>query len=265
MSTTRIAVVTGAAQGLGRAIALRLADDGLDVVVADLASKSTQLDQIASEITAKGRKALSVITDVTDDEQVKNLVQQAVSVLGGIDVMVANAGICPTAPLLDLNIQEFDQVLSVNLKGVLSCYVHAARAMVAQNRGGRLIGASSCAGKRGAYGSAAYSSSKFGVRALTQTAAIEFAKYDITANAYAPGPIDTPMHTDALEKLKASKEFQSDVTMIDILKAMSFSRPLIERLGTPQEVAGLVSFIASKDSSYITGQTISVDGGMSFD
>ncbi|EGN97513.1 hypothetical protein SERLA73DRAFT_124200 [Serpula lacrymans var. lacrymans S7.3] len=193
MSTTRVAIVTGAAQGIGRAIALRLADDGFDVVLADIESQTALVDDTVSEIARKGRQALSVPTDVSKEEQVKDLVAKTVETFGGLDVMVANAGIASAKSLLDVSEEEFDKVMSINIKGVLFCYRHAAQAMINQGKGGRIIGASSAAGKRAIKGCGAYNASKSAVRALTQTAASEFAKYNITVNAYAPGIIDTAM------------------------------------------------------------------------
>ncbi|EGO23118.1 hypothetical protein SERLADRAFT_450789 [Serpula lacrymans var. lacrymans S7.9] len=257
MSTIRVAIVTGAAQGIGRAIALRLADDGFNVVLADLDSKITLMDDAVSEIVRKGRQALSVPTDVSKEEQVEDLVAKTVETFGGLDVMVANAGIASAKSLLDVSEADFDNILSVNVKGVLFCYRHAAKAMINQGKGGRIIGASSIAGKRAARGCCAYNVSKSAVQALTQTAATEFAKHNITVNAYAPGITDTAMIQGASLMLGLD-----ELRVMDLADTMSIGRPVIERTGVPDEIAGVVSFIASKDSSYVTGQTISVDGGI---
>ncbi|EGO22945.1 hypothetical protein SERLADRAFT_439717 [Serpula lacrymans var. lacrymans S7.9] len=254
---TRVAIVTGAAQGIGRAIALRLAQDGLDVVVADLPSKSTQLDDLVTEIEAKDRKSLSVPTDVSVEEQVENLVRVTVSSLGGLDVMVANAGIAPVGTLMDTNLDEFNRAWSVNVQGTLLCYRHAAKVMIEQKRGGRIIGACSFAGKKGAY-----CATKAAVRSLTQTAATEFGKHGITVNAYAPGPVDTSLTSGMIGKLSTMIP-SSD--LMDVTTAMASSQPLLGRTGVPEDVSNLVSFIASKDSAFITGQSMTVDGGMWFD
>ncbi|EGN97515.1 hypothetical protein SERLA73DRAFT_57493 [Serpula lacrymans var. lacrymans S7.3] len=253
MSTIRVAIVTGAAQGIGRAIALRLADDGFNVVLADLDSKITLMDDAVSEIVRKGRQALSVPTDVSKEEQVEDLVAKTVETFGGLDVMVANAGIASAKSLLDVSEADFDNILSVNVKGVLFCYRHAAKAMINQGKGGRIIGTSWHYSARGC---CAYNVSKSAVQALTQTAATEFAKHNITVNAYAPGITDTAMSAYLVSLVQGAS------LMLGLDELRSIGRPVIERTGVPDEIAGVVSFIASKDSSYVTGQTISVDGGI---
>ncbi|KAF8176376.1 NAD-binding protein [Mycena galopus ATCC 62051] len=247
MSSKGIALVTGAAQGIGRSIALRLADDGFDVAVNDISSNSGKLDAVVDEIQRKGRASSNHVADVSQDDQVKGMVEEVVERHGGLDVMIANAGVLGNFLLItELSAEEWDRVMNVNAKGPFLCYKYAGIQMVKQGRGGRIIGASSVAGKQGAGTQAPYVSSKFAVRGLTQAAAQEFGPHGITVNAYAPGAIDTPMINSAI---------------IDQYTKMS---PL-KKIGVPEDIADLVSFLVSKGSRFITGQTISINGGVFFD
>ncbi|KAJ7155280.1 hypothetical protein C8R46DRAFT_1356498 [Mycena filopes] len=183
-----VALVTGAAQGIGHAIALQLAADGFDVALNDVAAKSAQLEGVKKEVTDLGRKATVVTADISVDAEVKAMVAATVEALGGLDVMVANAGVCkPRGSLVDLEADEWDATFAVNGRGTFLCYKYAGKQMIAQGRGGRIIGASSGAGKQAYPSLPDYSASKFAVRGLTQSAALEFGKHGITVNAYAPG------------------------------------------------------------------------------
>ncbi|KAF8624347.1 hypothetical protein AX17_007174 [Amanita inopinata Kibby_2008] len=270
MALTRVAVVTGAARGIGRAIALRLANDGFDVALNDIDSKSShhELVSLVDQVKNKGRRVVLVPGDVRKEGDVKAFIGRTVQELGGLDVMVANAGIAPTpAKVLDTTTEQWDQVFAVNVRGVFLCYKYAIEQMIKQGRGGRVIGASSMYGKQGAVGTGAYCASKFAVRGLTQSAAKEYGKHDITVNAYAPGFIRTPLLDVMGDGLDAFLEKQRQDTALG-------------RLGTPEDIASVVSFLASQDSSFITGtlphplfplftrtnsplqgQTISVNGG----
>ncbi|PPQ88743.1 hypothetical protein CVT25_008550 [Psilocybe cyanescens] len=222
----RVAVVTGASRGIGRAIALRLAKDGYDLALNDLPSNQSQLDKVGSEIVEHiGRRALVLTGDAAVEEDVKILVNKTAEDLGGVDVMVANAGIAVIGPLISQDTEAWDNIVRVNLKGPFLCYKYAAAQMIKQGSGGRIIGASSVAGKKGMRTIGAYSATKFAVRGLTQTAAQEWAQYGITVNAYAPGPIETDM----------------------------------------KDVAGLVSYLVSDQGRFITGQAITIDGGMIYE
>ncbi|KAJ7267180.1 hypothetical protein C8J57DRAFT_1326923 [Mycena rebaudengoi] len=249
-ATKRVALVTGAAQGMGRDIALKLADDGFDVAVNDIAAKDDNLDQVVAEIRAKGRSSSKHIADVSVDAQVREMVEQVVTQHGGLDVMVSNAGVLGRPlSIVDAPVEEWERVMSINSRGPFLCYKYAGAQMIKQGRGGRIIGSSSLVGKQGMANQAAYSSSKFAVRGLTQAAALELGPHGITVNAYAPGAIDTPMLRGA------------DAAIIAQMKEAA---PL-KRIGTTQDMASLVSFLASKDSGFITGQTISINGGLYFD
>jgi len=250
--TTKVALVTGAARGIGRAIALRLARDGLDVAVNDKLS-SHELDGLVQEIQSKGRRALAIPADVSSEPEVERTVRKVVQDLGSLDVMVANAGIISSESILNTTVEDFDLVMAINVRGTMLCYKHAAKQMIAQGRGGRIIGACSRAGKQGINVTLSYSASKFAVRGLTQASAQELGQYGITVNAYAPGPIQTPMR----DEMQAS--FGSDVL------SSTFGGAPVKRLGTPEDIAGLVSYLASDDSSFVTGQSVSINGGLFFD
>ncbi|KAJ7776318.1 NAD-binding protein [Mycena metata] len=255
MSPYKVALVTGAAQGIGRAIARRLADDGLDVAVNDIASKSEELDTLVDEIRQKGRASSKCIADVSQEEEVKEMVEQVVKEHGGLDVMVANAGIAGTVvPFVDVSADEWDRVMEVNARGAFLCYKYAGIQMIKQGRGGRLIAASSVAGKQGTPQLPAYSASKFAVRGLTQAAALEFGPHGITVNAYAPGAVDTPIRM-ALNSLAQTFLFTSHQ-----------QRSPLKQIGVPEDIANLVSFLAKKESQFITGALeISINGGIFFD
>ncbi|KAF9820716.1 hypothetical protein IEO21_01159 [Rhodonia placenta] len=181
LSPPRVAIVTGAAQGIGRAIALRLADDHLEVAVNDLASRTDQLQELVSQIQTRGGRSLAVPADVSKEDDVRDMIAMVVHEFGSLD-MVANAGISIIKPLIELSLGDFDKITSVNLRGVMLCYKHAAIQMIQQGRGGRILAMAS---------TSAYSATKFAVRGLTQST--ELSKYDITVNAYAPGVIRSPM------------------------------------------------------------------------
>ncbi|KAJ7621450.1 NAD-binding protein [Roridomyces roridus] len=256
MSSKGIAFVTGAARGIGRAVALRLAEDGFDVAVNDLEAKMKELESLVEEIRTKNseRETSIHVGDVSEDVQVREMVEAVVQKHGGLDVMVANAGVAGLSrtPISQVSVEEWERVMNINARSAFLCYKYAGLQMIKQGRGGRIIGASSIAGKRGIT-QWPYSASKFAVRGLTQSAALEFGEHGITVNAYAPGAIDTPM-LDGASPAGAEQ-----------LRNFFKERSPLKTLGEATDVAGLVSFLASKESKFITGQSISINGGLFFD
>ncbi|KAF5368745.1 hypothetical protein D9757_010434 [Collybiopsis confluens] len=254
-----VALITGSSQGIGRAIAFRLARDGFDIALNDVSAKTGKLKETRKTIEEEtGRRVIVCVADISAEEEVKGMVATVVKDLGGLDVMVANAGICPCGPLNDVTIDAWDHTFSINARGTFLCYKYASLQMIAQGRGGRIIGASSAAGKKGYELMGIYCSTKFAVRGLTQAAALEYGKHGITVNAYCPGAIDTDMSRKAAEELGGSG---SSDAAFNAYK----EKAAVGRFGSTDDVANLVSFFASKESGFVTGQSIIVDGGVCFD
>ncbi|KAI1784048.1 short chain oxidoreductase [Ganoderma leucocontextum] len=240
----RIAIITGAAQGIGEAIAFRLADDGIDVVLNDLPTKSDTLDGVVKVVQAKGRRVIAVLGDATIEADVVALVDKAVEEFGGLDIMIANAGIGKILPLVDMTVEVWDRIMTVNVRSVMLAYKHAARQMIKQGRGGRIVGAASMTGKKGFASLSAYCASKFAVRGLTQSAALELAEHKITVNAYAPGVITTALtqHPDDEKNGGPSSTF--------VLRA---GWPPNTPIAQPSVVAELVAYIVKPEAHFITG------------
>jgi len=239
----KVALITGGARGIGQAIAMAFAAEGADIVVADVNMEIAQ--KTASEIEALGRKALALEMDVTNYEKVEEGINKILDKFGKVDILVNNAGITKDNLLLRMSQMEWDAVINVNLKGTFNCIRAVSRPMVKQ-RSGRIISIASIIGLMGNPGQANYAASKAGIIALTKTVAKELASRNINANAVAPGFIQTEMTAKLPEELK---------------KKMLEAIPL-GKLGTPQDIAKVCLFLASEESSYITGQVITVDGGM---
>jgi len=245
----RVAIVTGGGTGIGRSIALALAEEGADVVVCG--RTLSNLEKVAEEIKALGRRFLAIATDVSVKKQVQNMVKQTVDELGGIDILVNNAAILHTDGLLDLSEEVWDEVIDIDLKGVFLCTQAVARQMIAQKYG-KIINISSICGRGGALGDGpSYCVAKAGVIQLTQNAAFELGPYGINVNCIAPGLIMTPM---ARSTQKTPQDFEK------FLKERS-EAAVLRRVGEPEDIAAAVVFLASEDSSFISGQTIPVDGG----
>lgn len=240
----KVALVTGASRGIGREIALEFAREGADVAV-NYAGSEEKAREVAEEIKAMGRKALLVQCDVSDSQAVQDMIKSVVDYFGGLDILVNNAGITRDNLILRMKEEEWDAVINTNLKGVFLCTKAAARAMM-KKRSGCIINISSIVGITGNPGQANYVAAKSGVIGLTKTTAKEFASRGITVNAIAPGFISTDMTEDLPEEVK---------------EAMIKQVPLA-RIGEPKEIARVALFLASPDSSYMTGQILRVDGGM---
>ncbi|KAJ6569009.1 hypothetical protein B0H19DRAFT_1209306 [Mycena capillaripes] len=255
-----IALITGAAQGIGRAIALQLAQDGFDLALNDIVSKGAQLDAVKAEVIKLGRRAAIFPADISVDGEVKGMVESTVQAFGGLDVMVANAGICKArGSLLDVDFEDWDHTFSVNVRGTFLCYKYAAKQMIIQGRGGRIIGACSGAGKQALAILPDYSASKFAVRGLTQAAAQEFGKDQITVNTYAPVMF--------LSFINSVETYLAALPNNSLLWRQA-QMAALKRNGAPEDIAHLVSFLASKESAFITGEVhrqINADGGRYFD
>ncbi|KAI0738833.1 acetoin reductase family protein [Daedaleopsis nitida] len=255
----RVAIVTGAAEGIGKSIALRLAKDGFDLGLFDLPHSQQKLDDIAESMKKDfGSKVVNVLGDVSNEEDVKRLVETVVGELGSLYAMIANAGICSKGALHDTPTEGFEREFNVNVKGTFLSYKYAAIQLMKQGTGGRLIGAASIASKRGYAQGAAYCMSKFAIRGLTQSAACDYGKYGITVNAYAPGPIETAM-LDGLDEYYTKQKGTSKGSWASAIPIQ------LGRLGKPEDIANLVSFLVSDQAAFITGQSYIVDGGILFD
>lgn len=238
------AIVTGASRGIGREIALELARQGANVAV-NYSGSEAKANETVEEIKALGRDAFAVKADVSDSEAVTAMMKETIERFGSIDILVNNAGITRDNLLMRMKEEEWDEVISINLKGVFLCTKAATRQMMKQ-RSGRIINVSSIVGVSGNPGQANYVAAKAGVIGLTKTSAKELATRGITVNAIAPGFISTDM-TDKLNE--------------EVKEQMLSGIPL-GRLGEPSDIAKVALFLASEDSRYMTGQTLHVDGGM---
>jgi 3-oxoacyl-[acyl-carrier protein] reductase len=240
----KVALVTGASRGIGRAIAISLAEAGADVAV-NYAGNEQAAQETADAVRALGRQAITVRADVGDAEQVENMVKQVLDHFGKLDILVNNAGITRDNLLMRMKEEEFDQVINTNLKGVFNCMKAVTRPMMKQ-RYGRIINISSVVGAVGNPGQTNYVAAKAGVIGMTKSAAKELASRGITVNCVAPGFIETEMTAQLSEDNRNS--------LLNLIP--------LGRFGQPEDIARIVRVLASDDASYMTGQTIHVDGGM---
>jgi len=239
----RNAIVTGAARGIGKAIARGLAESGLNVVVSDILMD--EAEAVAEELRALGVKSMAVKTDVSDSESVQKLIKTTVEEFGSVDFLINNAGITRDNLSIRMSEEQWDMVIDINLKGTFLCSQAAAKEMM-KKRFGRIVNISSVSGILGTAGQANYASSKAGVIAMTKSFARELGGRNITANAIAPGFIITEM-TDQLS---------------DEVKNAYMSQIPLKRGGTPEDITEVVKFLISPSASYITGTTINVSGGL---
>ncbi|MBN9028075.1 MULTISPECIES: acetoin reductase [Kaistia] len=251
----KVILVTGASQGIGRGIALRLAKDGANLALVDL--KAEKLEAVRKEVEALGVKATTAIADVSKRDEVFAAVDHAEKTLGGFDVIVNNAGIAQVKPLSEVEPADLERIFRINVDGVLWGIQAAARTFQARKQKGKIINASSIAGHDGFAMLGVYSATKFAVRALTQAAAKEYASQGITVNAYCPGIVGTDMWVEIDERFSEITGTPKGETYKKYVEGIALGRAQ-----TPADVAALVAFLASDDSDYITGQAILTDGGI---
>lgn len=266
----KVAIVTGSGQGIGRAIALRLAQEGADVVVAEINPETATTT--AREIQALGRRAVAYPVDVGEIAAIQAMVDRTVADFGRIDILVNVAGIAQTKPFLEMTESDWDRVVDTNLKGTVFCMQAVGRQMIRQipaevvTRGradrsyGKIVNFSSISGRRGRSVQMAYAASKAAIISATQSAALAFSPCNINVNAVCPGVVPTPMW----EQIDRDRSRLMGAQPGEALKAFVEKVPLL-RAGRPEDVAGAVAFLCSSDADYITGQTLNIDGGFEMD
>jgi meso-butanediol dehydrogenase/(S,S)-butanediol dehydrogenase/diacetyl reductase len=251
----KVALITGAGQGIGRAIALRLASDGADIAIVDL--DESKMNDVATEVRDFGRKATTFKADVAKRDDVYAAIDHAEKELGGFDIIVNNAGIAQVQPLADVTPDELDKILRINVAGVLWGIQAAAKKFKQRKTKGKIISASSIAGHDGFEMLGVYSATKFAVRALTQAAAKEYARDGITVNAYGPGIVGTDMWVEIDRRFAELTGAKIGETYKKYVEGIALGRA-----ETPEDVAGFVAFLAGPDADYMTGQTPLIDGGL---
>lgn len=239
------AIVTGGSRGIGRAIAIRYAREGAHVVV--VGREEAVAQQVCDQIAREGGSAFPLAVDVQDQDAVNRMVEITVERLGGIDVLVANAGICEPAHFLDITKESWDRHININLTGVFLCGQAVARSMVQSGIRGKIINMTSVNGLAGEPDQAHYNASKGGITLLTYSMAIDLAPYGINVNAIAPGFIDTRLTRPLINRPDAIREYVKSIPM--------------GRYGLPEEITGAAVFLASEDADYVTGHVLVVDGG----
>jgi 2-hydroxycyclohexanecarboxyl-CoA dehydrogenase len=244
----KVAIVTGAGRGIGKAIALVLADKGADIAIVEILKDNAL--EVAQEIKNRGRKTEVYAMDVTNLELVKEMAEGVIEKFGKVDILVNNVGWDLPKPFIETTPDLWNKVLDINLRSTLNC-THVILNHMMANKGGRIVNIASDAGLMGGIYAAVYSAAKGGIIAFTKTIAREMASYNILANCIAPGPIETPLVNEISREEKGASMMRKTLRMIPL-----------KRLGRPEEIAHAVAFFASDEASYITGQVLSVDGGM---
>lgn len=251
----KVALITGAGQGIGRAIALRLANDGADIAIVDI--NEAGMKTVAEEVRTMGRKATTFKADVSKRDEIYAAIAHAEKELGGFDIIVNNAGIASVQAIADITPEEIEKPLKINVEGVLWGIQAAAAKFRERKQKGKIINASSIAGHEGFSLLGVYSATKFAVRGLTQTAAKEYASDGITVNAYCPGVVGTDMWVEIDQRM-------AEITGAEIGENYDkfVSDIALGRAQTPEDVASFVSYLAGPDSDYMTGQAAMIDGGI---
>lgn len=244
----KVAIVTGSATGIGKAIVQQYAQDGAAVVVDYVGPQSEQATQLVDDLCRQGAKALAVAADIAKQSDIQNLVAATVKQFGRLDIMVNNAGIEKRMPFVDIPLELWNKVIAVDLTGAFLCSQEAARQMIKQGQGGRIINISSVHEDLPMPTNVPYCAAKGGLRMMMRTMCVELAPQKITVNNIGPGAIDTPMDAD----LKANQKLYNE--LLDEIP--------LHRMGQPSEVAELAAFLASDEAAYITGSTYFIDGGL---
>jgi len=242
----KVGIVTGAGRGIGKAIALGLAEAGADVVV--VSRTLSEVELVKSQIEKVGRKGLALEVDVSKRKDIDMMVHKCIETFEKVDILVNNAGISVRNEIMKVSMQDYDQVMNTNLKGALFCAQRAAKEMI-KSKGGRIINIASAGGEIAFHGTGVYRASKAALIHLTKTMALEWVQYGINVNAIGPGYCNTPAVSDIRDTKKDQYEY-------------IVGRIPMKRWGDPEEIAGAAVFLASAASSYLTGQTIFVDGGL---
>ncbi len=251
----KTAIVTGGGVGIGYGIAIRLAQAGANVVIAE---RSDAGASAAKELASRGLKVVYIKTDVSKEAEVKNMVDQTVKLYGAVDILVNNAGLYPTIPVMSMSLADFDEVLNVNLKGAFLCTKYVSEKMMARKQGGKIINITSIdALHPSSVGLAHYDASKHGLWGFTKNVALELAPHRIWVNAIAPGGISTP----GTQKLQQSMPMPENVDVGKMLEQFLGKIPM-RRMGDPDDIGKVALFLASDMSSYMTGSQIVVDGGV---
>jgi 3-oxoacyl-[acyl-carrier protein] reductase len=241
----KVALITGSARGIGKAIALELANHGAKIVINDILPKN-EIDKTLEEIRKSDDQAIGIRADITIFKEVESMVKEILNKFGKIDILVNNAGIIRDSLLIRMKEEDWDAVININLKGTFNCSKTVAKYMMRQKSGGKIVNISSVIGLVGNIGQANYAASKAGIIGLTKSIAKELALRNINVNAIAPGFIETDMTKRLSEKVR--KDLQQQIPL--------------KRLGTVKDIAKVVYFLVSDNANYITGQVINVDGGM---
>ena len=252
----KIALVTGAGRGMGRATALALANDGADVAVTDILPDA--VEETATDVRAAGRNSVAIAADIGDGDDINRVIADAVSALGRVDILVNNAGVTRFLDIMDITEADWDRIHRVNARGAFFVMQRAARQMIEQGGGGRIVNIASIAGKGySGTSNAAYAASKGAVISMTLIAAHQLARHDINVNAICPGATVTAMSTATMEQRAAER----GITVAELQAQRAANIP-IGRANDPEDIATMAAFLASPGARNITGQTINVDGGL---